>query len=190
LLLATEERAMQIDSTSHRSPNHEPRQGRAVELLVVHSTVGSLSSSLGWLCNPASQAGAHYVIAKNGRIFQLVADDQAAWHAGRSRYADWGGANPVRRSLEVKLRSIGIELENLNGVRVVDPKTKKLVRVISGDPYTPAQILALTTLVASLRVAHRVPKAGVVRHADIAIPAGRKRDPLEFDWPRWYASLT
>lgn len=180
---------MQIDSTSYRSPNHEPRQGRAVELLIVHSTVGGLSSSLGWLCNPASQASAHYVIAKDGRVFQLVPDDQAAWHAGRSRFGAWGGTDPVKRSLEVKLRSIGIELENLNGMRVKDPKTGAL-RTISGDAYTPVQVLALTTLVASLRVAHHIPKTQVVRHMDIAVPVGRKRDPLEFDWPRWYASLT
>nr|WP_072774986.1 N-acetylmuramoyl-L-alanine amidase [Desulfitobacterium chlororespirans] len=33
--------------------------------------------------NPASQVSSHYLVLKDGRILQLVKDEDTAWHAGQ-----------------------------------------------------------------------------------------------------------
>lgn len=179
---------MQIDD-SHRSPNHSSREGRAIGLLILHSTVGSLASSLSWLCNPASKVSAHYVVAKDGRVFRLVPDDLAAWHAGQSYWPGWPDVPVAARSEEVMWRSIGIELENLNGMEIRDPTTKKLIRIVRGDPYPVIQLAAATTLVRSLLSAYHLTPDLVTSHGVVARPPGRKRDPIEFPWETWHATL-
>ncbi|HWQ11922.1 MAG TPA: N-acetylmuramoyl-L-alanine amidase, partial [Roseiflexaceae bacterium] len=155
---------MLIDS-SIRSPNHAPRGRRAVTMIVIHATAGSARSALAWLTNPAARVSAHYLIDKGGRIFQLVPDELAAWHAGR---AAWRGETAIN---EV---SIGIELENANTGR---------------DPYPPEQVDALVELVREKVRQHRILPENVVRHLDVAMPRGRKRDPAGFDWPAFRERL-
>lgn len=151
---------MQVD-TSTPSPNHEPRKGRPITLIVLHATVGNFQSARDWLTNPASKVSTHYLIRKDGYIAQLVPDTRAAWHAGESRYG-------AMDSEAIKLQSIGIELENRND---------------GNDPYPPAQLDALRWLV------RRYPGLPIVTHAQIAQPVGRKTDPLGFPLSAFLASL-
>lgn len=163
---------MKIDSTSYVSPNHASRGGAAIELICLHATAGSAASSLAWLCNPqtaqpAKRVSTHYLIDKRGTVYQLVHDERAAWHAGASA---WGGRN----SAQIAAASIGIELENKN-----DGK----------DDYTPAQLTACRDLCAALIARYGIRRANVVRHLDIATPAGRKSDPANFPLGSFIASL-
>ncbi len=61
---------------------------------------------LEWFQNPASQVSAHYIVCADGRIFQLVHEQDSAWHAGEvapsSAFA--GAPNP-------NLWTIGVEFE-------------------------------------------------------------------------------
>lgn len=153
---------------SRQSPNHSTRGSTAISMLVLHSTVGGLKSSLNWLCDPASKVSAHYLIAKSGEIYQLVHDERAAWHAGKSA---WRGLN----SDQIQRSSIGVELENANTGR---------------DPYPPAQLDAARELCQSLIARYAIPRTMVVRHLDIAIlPKGRKTDPAGFPWASFVESL-
>jgi len=72
------------------------RDGNAVELIVDHWTVVMFEGAIRRFKDPASILSAHYVIGQDGRIAQLVSEDDTAYHAGR---------------FEVNLRSIGIEHE-------------------------------------------------------------------------------
>lgn len=77
-----------------------------------HISQGSLESTLDWLCDPASDASAHYVIARDGEIYQLVDLENAAWAQGKVDKPDLG--NPiVRQTVEAgvnpNLRSYSIE---------------------------------------------------------------------------------
>lgn len=155
---------MNIDH-SIKSPNHNPRSDIDISMLVLHATVGSARSALTWLCNPASKASTHYLIDKTGHIYQLVADDQVAWHAGR---ASWHGVTTINE------RSIGIELENANDGR---------------DPYPATQLAACHDLCQSLIARFNIERADVVRHLDVAMPRGRKTDPAGFPWPYFADSL-
>lgn len=89
---------MEID-TSIASSNRERRRV-GIDMLVIHATAGSARSALAWLTNPAAKVSAHFVIDKTGRIYQLVPDELAAWHAGR---AAWRGATDINAiSLGIK----------------------------------------------------------------------------------------
>lgn len=66
------------------SPNFYDRHGYVPEIVVTHCTDGYWDSDMGWLRNPASQVSSHFVISyPSGEIHQLVAEENAAWHAGR-----------------------------------------------------------------------------------------------------------
>src|SRR5271165_5274547 len=64
------------------SPNHASRQGEKIQRLVLHNTDGPLAGSLARLKDPAAQVSAHYVVDRNGDIYQLVDDSSTAWHSG------------------------------------------------------------------------------------------------------------
>lgn len=137
------------------SPNVDAR--RPV-LIVVHFTdEHSAAQALQTLrtANSGGPVSAHYLIGNDGRIYQLVADSQRAWHAGAGR---WGTITDVNSA------SIGIELDN------------------DGDsPFTQPQIDSLLRLLADLTDRLRIPRTQVIGHEDLA--PGRKDDPgPRFPW--------
>jgi N-acetyl-anhydromuramyl-L-alanine amidase AmpD len=142
-------------------------------MIVFHATVGSAASAIAWLRNPQPKAlskrvSTHYLIDKAGAITQLVVDDLAAWHAGKSA---WRGLN----SANIQECSLGVELENAN-----DGK----------DVYPAVQLASAKELCKSKIAQYNIPRLNVVRHLDIATPAGRKTDPAGFpDWPAFADSL-
>ncbi|TMC31713.1 MAG: N-acetylmuramoyl-L-alanine amidase, partial [Chloroflexi bacterium] len=68
------------------------REGERVELIVDHWTVVMFEGAIRRFKDPSSILSAHYVIGQDGRIAQLVSEDDTAYHAGR---------------YDVNLRSIG-----------------------------------------------------------------------------------
>jgi N-acetyl-anhydromuramyl-L-alanine amidase AmpD len=90
------------------SPNFTAgRKGKKIIAIVDHVTAGYMPGCLNWLCNPKAQASAHYLVTKDGRIFQLVKDENTAWHAGMVNRPCWqlyDGTNP-------NYYTIGIEHE-------------------------------------------------------------------------------
>ena len=144
---------MQIDRTTWQSPNAEPRTG-AISAVVLHSSGGGALSGLRWLTNPASRVSSHYFVTRDGAIFQLVADDCIAWHAGVSSLDGVSGVNDY---------SIGIECEHMRG-----------------QDWPPAQIQSLTDLCRDLMQGYHIPPSRIVSHRFVALPPGRKVDPD--DW--------
>jgi hypothetical protein len=67
--------------TSHASPFHSSRNGAKIEFIVLHSTEGSLGSTITEFTTGTRQVSAHYVIAKDGTIYQMVRDSVRANHA-------------------------------------------------------------------------------------------------------------
>ena len=80
---------------SDPSPNHASRQAQKIQRLVLHNTDGPLVGSLARLKDPAAQVSAHYVVDRNGDIYQLVDDSETAWHSGNKK---------------INQQSIGIEI--------------------------------------------------------------------------------
>ena len=64
------------------SPNYNSRPaGVDVDSVIVHTTEGSLAGTLSWLQNSASGVSAHFVIAPDGELYQMVNSGNRAWHA-------------------------------------------------------------------------------------------------------------
>ena len=61
------------------------RDGNAVELIVDHWTVVMFEGAIRRSKDPASILSAHHVIGQDGRIAQLVNEDDTAYHAGSSK---------------------------------------------------------------------------------------------------------
>ena len=73
-----------LDIVACPSPNFGPRKsGLLPDLIIIHYTaMRDAAGAIRHLCRPENEVSAHYVIAQDGKISQLVAEDQRAWHAG------------------------------------------------------------------------------------------------------------
>ena len=72
------------------------RGGKSIDFIVEHWTASSLDSAFARFMEPGSILSAHYLIGQDGRIIQLVSEDDTAFHAG---------------DYDANQRSIGIEHE-------------------------------------------------------------------------------
>ncbi|UWQ59651.1 N-acetylmuramoyl-L-alanine amidase [Leisingera caerulea] len=143
----------------HPSPNFGPRRdGLKPSLIVLHYTAMKGSqAALERLCDPAAEVSAHYLIGTDGTLWQMVAEEHRAWHAGAG---EWRG------QADINSRSIGIELDNLGS-----------------HPFSAPQMAALEELMRGVMQRWRIPAAGVIGHSCMA--PGRKSDPgPRFDWNR------
>ena len=103
------------------------------------------------------RVSSHLVIGLDGAMYQPVAFDQRAWHAGESSFAGQSGCNDF---------SIGIELIGAEE-----------------GPFTDAQYRVLATVCQRLCQTYDIPVDQIVGHRDIA--PGRKVDPgADFDYGR------
>lgn len=143
------------------SPNvgYRPAWTR-IDCVVVHATCAPLWSTVHWFMSPGSRVSAHYIIAKDGRVVQMVPVRLRAWHAGYSRLGSRWDVNDF---------SVGIELVNRDDGR---------------DPYTLAQVRSLVTLLADLSDAYGIPLNRIVPHSLVALPPGRKVDPRRLSFYR------
>jgi len=148
-----------VTAQSCPSPNCGPRRGGAQpDMVVLHYTaMPSAEAALERLCDPSAEVSAHYLIAEDGRLFHMVAEELRAWHAGAGH---WGDVS------DVNSRSIGIELANTSTAPFPEPQMATLERLLTG-------ILSRWS----------IPPERVIGHSDMA-PA-RKSDPgRRFDWRR------
>ena len=137
------------------SPNHNERRPNYV---ILHDTSNdNIERPLKTLTDPAREVSAHYLIGRDGTLYQLVDEQRRAWHAGQSF---WGGLTDLNSA------SIGIELDNTGE-----------------EPYADAQITRLLGLLRELQARYRIPAANILGHGDIALR--RKIDPgWQFPWAR------
>lgn len=132
--------------------------GRSVNTVIVHSTFnnsGGDKYDIDLVIKQFSTYGvsAHYVIGRDGKIYQLVDEKDNSYHAGKSSLPD-GTTN-------VNSCSIGIELMT----SYTESPTKE-------------QEAALLNLINDIKKRYSIKY--VLRHSDIA-PV-RKTDPWNFNW--------
>lgn len=130
------------------------RKNSQISAIVIHYTASmGIEGTISWFKNPIAQVSAHYVIGRDGRVVQMVRDEDTAYHAGRSELA--GVAN-------VNYFSIGIEL------------------VGTGDSgFTDRQLASLYSLVEVLVSRYKIKPERVVGHLHVS--PGRKIDPDGYD---------
>jgi len=70
------------------------RNGHTVRAIVEHITDGETAAgAIGWFHSPASQVSAHYVVDRDGAIYQVVAEADTAWANGVLNQPNM--ANPI-----------------------------------------------------------------------------------------------
>ena len=139
----------------------EKAQNRSIDTVIVHSSYNALGGDKYNVDRVIAiykeyKVSPHYMVDRDGTVYQLVSEKNIAYHAGVAKLPD-GRTN-------VNAVSIGIELLN-------DDK---------GDAYTDAQYASLRSLVADIKKRHAI--RYVLGHNDIA--PDRKTDPWNFDWKR------
>lgn len=139
------------------SPNFDAR--RAVIIVLHYTQQHSVQESLDTLRgeNSTGPVSAHYLIGRDGTIYQLVPDSERAWHAGGGR---WGTITDLNSA------SIGIELDN-----------------DGASPFADAQIASLLRLLDDLSTRLLIPKSQIIGHADLA-PTRREDPGPHFPWAR------
>jgi len=123
-------------------------------VIIHHTAQDSTAQTLLTFTITSTQVSAHYVVGRDGSVYQMVNDYLRAQHAGESR---WGNNSDLNSS------SIGIELDN-NG----------------NEPYSDAQVVSLCAVLETLKRKYKIPAANFIGHADIA--PTRKPDPNNFPW--------
>jgi N-acetylmuramoyl-L-alanine amidase len=136
------------------SPNFDPRTEK-IQYVILHFTEMLFQEALERLCDEKSKISAHYLIKEDGKIFQIVEDQNVAWHAGKSF---WMGKEKLNES------SIGIELDNLGN-----------------KEFSQQQMNSCIELCKILSKKYNIPRPNFIGHSDVA--PERKIDPgIFFDW--------
>jgi len=126
-------------------------------VIIHHTAQDSIKQTLRTFTLDHTKVSAHYLIGKDGEVYQLLNDYLRGWHAGVSKWGSITDMNSV---------SLGIELDN-NGK----------------EPFSDIQINALMTLLDTLKTNYDIPTANFIGHGDIA--PTRKNDPsVLFPWKR------
>jgi N-acetylmuramoyl-L-alanine amidase len=135
------------------SPSFDERRPNFV--ILHHSGSGAAALALRTLTDPERRVSAHYLVGRDGTLYQLVDERARAWHAGASY---WGGTRDINSA------SLGIEVDN-DGT----------------EPFPGVQIDALLRLLQDIEARYRLPAANYLGHGDVA--PGRKVDPSAlFPW--------
>ncbi|WP_300433710.1 N-acetylmuramoyl-L-alanine amidase [Christiangramia sp.] len=131
---------------------------RKPNYVVIHHTAqDSIQQTLSTFTLQRTQVSAHYVISKDGEIYQMLNDYFRGWHGGVGM---WGNNTDLNSS------SIGIELDN-NGF----------------EEFSEAQIESLLEVLKQLKDKYNIPAKNFIGHSDIA--PGRKVDPnANFPWEK------
>lgn len=64
--------------------NYAERSSRSIRRIVIHTTEGSEAGTIAWFQDPRARVSAHYLVARSGRITQMVDDHDLAYHAGNA----------------------------------------------------------------------------------------------------------
>lgn len=134
------------------------RSNGIIDLIVIHQTTGE--DPYGMFSKAAAKEGAHYLILKgDGQIVKFNKDENVGDHGGGS----WqGDTNP-------NLKSIGIELENSEGLDFSEPQYKSLLWLLE-----------------KLVSIYGIDPRNIIGHSDVATKKKTKHfcPGLNFDWAR------
>jgi len=122
------------------------RHGYAIDMIVLHASGKSLRDTLRMSSDPAG-VSFHYVLDKDGTIYQSVQDGDTAHHCTLE------AVDPRREAIiRPNYRSLGIALVNWGQMLREDGE-------MAWDPYTDEQYESLARLVAYLCQMHRIHRA-------------------------------
>ena len=107
----------------------------------------------------------HYVIDRFGRVWRVVAESDAADHAG---YSVWADSEWLYVNLNRSFLGISFESQTRSGERPAE--------------ITPAQVVAARLLTGMLRSRYRIPARNCVTHAQVSVNPRNMRIGYHTDW--------
>ncbi len=132
------------------------KKNKIVKYVVIHYTgMKNLKLAYYKLSDNRSNVSVHYLVSRNGIIFNLLCPKFKAWHAGKSKW---------RKNTNINHYSIGIELEN---------KGHKF----GYSKFTERQYFSLKKLIFFLKRNFFILDKDIIYHSDIS--PNRKQDPGE-----------
>ena len=153
---------MAIKTTLNYSPNFTLRKRgpKEIKFIIFHYTgMKKESEAIKRLTDIQSEVSCHYLVKRNGEIITMVPDCYAAWHAGKSSWANQKSLNK---------NSIGIEITNPG-------------HEFDYKKFSKRQITSLLRLSKFLIKKYKISIKNILGHSDIA--PERKKDPGEkFPW--------
>lgn len=157
-----------IDPAWRPSPHFSGRGGFTPQMIVIHGDAGKTDAgTINWIQRPESKVSYHYLVGRNGTVYQFVEEAFKAWHAGLSSWDGFTVGNSVNPT------SIGVCFAN-DGTGL--------------EPYTDGQYRRGAALVRDIMERHDIPLDLVRGHFEVS--PGRKSDPWDhFDWSRFLGML-
>jgi N-acetyl-anhydromuramyl-L-alanine amidase AmpD len=146
-------------------------------MIVCHITEGGYDGAVSWLANPEARVSAHFVVARDGRVTQLVDIADTAWANGTSPAQSnplWNGHATLQavreRNINANLYTVSIEHEG----RFAESK----------GALPPAQLEATIALISHIRAEVRriygqeipLTRQNIVGHSEIT-PRSRANCP-------------
>jgi N-acetylmuramoyl-L-alanine amidase len=144
------------------SPNHNARPaGTVVDCIVLHCDAArDAKASISWIKSKESKVSYHVLVDRDGTVYRFVETNRRAWHAGASEFMGRKDCNNY---------SLGLSFANDN----------------AGEPYTAAQYESAAIVVLGwMSLYPKITLDRITTHAAVALPAGRKTDPVGFDLER------
>ena len=131
-------------------------KNKIVKFIVIHYTgMKTLKLAYHKLSKNNSNVSIHYLISRNGNIFNLLCPKFKAWHSGKSKWKNYVNINNY---------SIGIELENKG-------------HEFGYTNFSNKQYSSLKKLIFFLKYNFQILEENIIFHSDIA--PNRKQDPGE-----------
>ena len=132
------------------------KKNKIVKYVIIHYTgMKTLKLSYQKLINKSSNVSSHYLISREGVIFNLLCPKYKAWHAGKSKW---------KNDVNINDYSIGIELENKG-------------HNFGYTDFSKKQYHSLKKLIFFLKNNFFILNENIIFHSDIA--PNRKEDPGE-----------
>ena len=132
------------------------KKNKIVKYIVIHYTgMKNLKLAYKKLSDNHSNVSSHYLISKNGKIYNLLCPKLKAWHAGESKW---------NKHVNINDYSIGIELENKG-------------HEYGYSSFTLTQYISLRKIIKFLKNNFYILDRNIIYHSDIS--PNRKIDPGE-----------
>jgi N-acetyl-anhydromuramyl-L-alanine amidase AmpD len=136
--------------TNRVTPNVSSRPIRATHI-ILHHTSGSYAGSVAWCCDPTSRVSYHCIVSRTGKRTVLALPTKRTWHAGESIWQGRKNCNDF---------CIGLAWEGDTNI----------------DPLSPAAVASAVEYLVPIIEDYHIPLSNIIRHADCAVPRGRKDD--------------
>ena len=148
--------------------SHFDERKTKIDMIVFHATAtNSIEETLEIFINKeeGGRVSSHYIINRDGTVYQVIPEEKRAWHAGISTWKEI--------TEDINSHSIGIEFQC--------PATGER----SFDEFTKEQIESGILLCQDIMKRYNIKPENVVAHSDIA--PDRKFDPgITFPWEIFY----